>query len=965
MTSANLPSDEIKKRLEHFIDYATNKCVGDEKGEAHVFCERFFQAFGHTGYKEAGAVLEARVHRKDKSVQYADLLWAPRLLLEMKKRGEKLERHYQQVFEYWIQLVPHRPKYVIVCNSDEFWIYDFNNQLDDPVDKISIHDLVKRRTALNFMLIDEQQPKFHNNRVSVTREAAENVALAFNSMITRGENREQAQRYILQCVVALFSEDIELLPQDRFSLLLDECPKGKNSYDLIGGLFRQMNLKKQANAGHYKDVPYFNGGLFESVDPIELTPDEHQLLVWAADQDWSMVQPPIFGTLFEQSMGKGPRHAAGAHFTSEAEIKRVLLPSLETPWRERIEKTSKIGELKKILVDLSKLRVLDPACGSGNFLYVAYRIMKRLEAEVIAKIYEEHRRHASTIGTLSRISPHQFFGIDNNAFAVDLAKVTLMVAKKLALDEVYKLIEVQQQAIETENALPLDNLDKNIWCADALLTPWPEADVIVGNPPYQSKNKAQQEYGRTYMNQVREAFPDVPGRADYCVYWFRKAHDHLSVNGRAGLVGTNTIRQNFSRVGGLEYICSNNGTIVEAVSSQVWPGEAVVHVSIVNWLKGKQPGKKKLFTQHGDRLDSPWTVTELDTIGPSLSADTEVSSAEKLLANTDANVCYQGQTQGHKGFLLSKEEAKAAIAANQKNAQVIFPYLIGDDILDEIPPTASRYIIDFCPLDVIAAAAFDMPFKRVKKLVLPDREEKAKEEILRNSDARKNNPRAPINKHHQNFLNRWWILSYPREELIAKIAKLNRYIVCSRVTKRPVFEFVDSSIRPGDSLQVFAFEDDYSFGILQSTMHWNWFTHKCSSMKADPRYTSESVFDTFPWPQKPTKTQIQAVADAALALRQTRQKLCKTNSTSFRRLYASLEQPGANPLRNAQATLDTAVLAAYSIKSGENELRFLLNLNLQLAALESKGKAIQGPGLPAGVTSKFLTKDCLTATILK
>ena len=147
------------------------------------------------------------------------------------------------------------------------------------------------------------------------------------------------------------------------------------------------------------------------------------------------------------------------------------------------------------------------------------------------------------------------------------------------------------------DALPLDNLDGNIKCEDALFCIWPEVDAIIGNPPFQSKNKMIEEFGRGYVNRIRAAYPDIPGRADYCVYWFRKAHDHLGHEQRAGLVGTNTIRQNYSRIGGLDYIVNHGGTITEAVSSQVWSGDAVVHVSIVNLLKGSQPGKKKLLHQ--------------------------------------------------------------------------------------------------------------------------------------------------------------------------------------------------------------------------------------------------------------------------------------------------------------------------------------------------------------------------------
>ncbi len=178
--------------IRQFVEYART-LGGDEKGEAQVFCDRLFQAFGHGGYKEAGATLEYRVTGPGKSTKFADLLWRPRLLIEMKKRGEKLQRHYTQAFEYWLQLVPQRPKYVVLCNFDDFWIYDFDLQLNDPVDMVALGDLPHRYTAFNFLFPIEKKPQFGNNRVDVTRAAADNVAAVFNSLVARGESRERAQ----------------------------------------------------------------------------------------------------------------------------------------------------------------------------------------------------------------------------------------------------------------------------------------------------------------------------------------------------------------------------------------------------------------------------------------------------------------------------------------------------------------------------------------------------------------------------------------------------------------------------------------------------------------------------------------------------------------------------------------------------------------------------------------------------
>lgn len=237
--------DSLKASLKGFVDY-WSKLQGDEKGEAQVFCDRFFQAFGHDGYKEAGASLEERVKRKGKSTRFADLVWKPRLLLEMKKRGQNLENHKDQAFDYWKDLVPERPKYMALCNFDELWIYDFDIQIDEPVDKVKIENLPEQYSSLNFMLPEKKEPIFRNNQVAVARKAANQVAMVFNLLVGRGEPPERAQRFVLQCVLSMFSEDFGLLPKDFFTEMLLKCLKGESAYDLLGDLFRQMNNPEQA-----------------------------------------------------------------------------------------------------------------------------------------------------------------------------------------------------------------------------------------------------------------------------------------------------------------------------------------------------------------------------------------------------------------------------------------------------------------------------------------------------------------------------------------------------------------------------------------------------------------------------------------------------------------------------------------------------------------------------------------------
>lgn len=953
-----------KVRIQQFVDYV-GTLSGDEKGEAQVFCDRLFQAFGHSGYKEAGATLEFRVSTDGRGTKYSDLVWKPTLVMEMKKRGEVLHRHYHQLFDYWLHLVPTRPRYAILCNFDEFWIYDFDHQMEEPIDRVATGDLVRRRAAFNFLLPIPKRPIFENNLVDVTREAADKLAQVFNSLTRREVNPDRAQRFVLQCLVVMFSEDVDLLPDQLFLEILEDCEKGQSSYDLIGSLFRQMNTRERPSGGRYRDVPYFNGGIFEVIDPVELNSGDILELKSAAVENWAKVQPAIFGTLFQSSMGETARHAFGAHYTSEADISKVVRPTVLTPFRERLAKATSFRDLLHLRGDLAKLRVLDPACGSGNFLYVAYRELRRLETEILDAIFSHFAKQANgKVTTRSVISTKQFFGIDKLPFAIELAKVTLTLARELALLESREHIQALQHDLPgtEEAALPLDNLDENFQCADALFTVWPPADCIIGNPPFQSKNKMQKEYGRAYLNLLRDRYPDIPGRADYCVYWFRRAHDHLADGGRAGLVGTNTIRQNYSREGGLDYIVNNGGTITEAVSTQVWSGEAAVHVSLVNWHKGPVSGDKKLYTQLGDKTDSPWRLDTLPYISSALSPRTDVTQARRLTANSDSGVCYQGQTHGHEGFLLLSREAQKLIGMDDRYAEVLFPYLIADDLLGEHDQKPTRYVIDFHPRDVFQARAYRRLFALVQQQVLPDREKAAAEEALRNKEALEQNPNARVNRHHANFLKKWWLLSYPREDMISRLNPLSRYAVCSQVTKRPIFDFVDERIRPNAALIVFALEDDYSFGILQSSVHWEWFMARCSSLKGDFRYTSDTVFDTFCWPQQPGRAVVQNVAQAAVRLRHLRKEVMQTNNWTLRELYRTLEQPGDNPLRKATAGLDEAVRAAYGVPSDAEPLDFLLRLNEECAALEAEGKSIVGPGVPPGIPSELvkLSDDRIT-----
>lgn len=956
--------------LNEFVGYAST-LRGDEKAEAQTFLDRLFRAFGHAGWKEAGAELEARVRAKGRSTRFIDLLWAPRVLIEMKRRGEDLDRHYDQARDYWHDTYP-KPRYVVLCNFDVFRVYDFFQQ-SDPVDEVRLGDLPARHMALAFLLPEETRPQFGNDRVEVSRKAADAMAGVFQGLISRGEDRALAQRFSLQCVFCLFAEDLGLLPRGLFAELIHEAREGASAHDLFGALFRQMASPERARGGRFRRVDYFNGGLFERIDPIDLARDELDHLAAAAGENWAKVQPPIFGALFEGSLDKGERHALGAHFTSEADILKVVRPTIERPWIARIDAARTLKELLALREALLSYRVLDPACGCGNFLYVAYRALRALEMRILSRVHAEFGDRARLeAGTRPLVSLRQMFGIDVNSFAVELTKVTLVLGREQVIAETQERMRSGQLdlPLEMEPALPLDNLESNIVLGDALLGEWPEADAIIGNPPFQSKNKIQRELGPEVLGKVRARWPEVPGRADYCVYWFNRAHRELKPGGRAGLVGTNTIRQNYSRQGGLDRIVADGGTIVEAVATQPWSGEANVHVSIVNWVKGDEPGKKLLVEEVGSRGRAVETKRLLDRINSSLSATTDVSGARALRVNRESGVCFQGQTHGHEGFLLSPDEAKAMIRLDPENRKVLFPYMTGDELIGSAPPRPRRWVIDFHPRDVLQAGRFKEPFRRVKEKVYEARVQAARAESERNRPVLEKaragvagfmeGPR--VNRHHANFLNQWWLFSYARAEMIRTISRRPRFLACCQVMKRSIFEFVCRSVRPNAALMVFALSDDYSFGILQSGVHREWFFARCSTLCEDHRYTSNTVFDSFPWPQSPKLRQARAVARAAARLRELRRRILAENDWSLRDLYRTLDADGSNPLREAHEALDAAVRDAYGMTAHEDSLAFLRDLNGDLAAREEAGEtSIVGPGLPPCVKDPepFVTRDCI------
>jgi type II restriction/modification system DNA methylase subunit YeeA len=472
----------------------------------------------------------------------------------------------------------------------------------------------------------------------------------------------------------MFAEDRGLLPPDMFLSCIQDCLGGKSSYDVLGGLFQEMNRPGITPAGKYKGVDYFNGGLFATIHPIELTKEELNYLDTAARENWKQVRPAIFGNIFEGTANQKERHAYGMHFTSEADIMKIVKPTISNFWETKIEAANTISELNSLQLELQNYKVLDPACGSGNFLYLAYQELKEIEKSLLDKIASRHRSETSKQQIqMGLVTPLQFYGMDINPFAVELAKVTLTIAKKVAIDKLNL----------TEKELPLDTLDNNIVCQDALFTEWVRANAIIGNPPFLGGKHMRLNLGDEYIERVFKQFPNVKD-VDFCSYWFRLAHDNIcrgersfaltSENaptpetvtiGRVGLVGTNSISQGKSRKATLDYITNKGGHIHEAISTQPWSGEAKVHVSIVNWSYEKP---KQYF------LDDK----QVNYINSSLQSQIDVSGAKTLQANL--NKCFQGVIPVGKDFIVTEEQVKEWINKDPKHQEVLKLFSMGANL---------------------------------------------------------------------------------------------------------------------------------------------------------------------------------------------------------------------------------------------------------------------------------------------
>jgi hypothetical protein len=404
-------------------------------------------------------------------------------------------------------------------------------------------------------------------------------------------------------------------------------------------------------------------------------------------------------------------------------------------------------------------------------------------------------------------------------------------------------------------------------------------------------------------------------------------------------VATKSIKHGDGRKASLDYVLDHGGTIVDAISTMPWSGEAQVTVAIVNWQKGGVlPPVRTLW------LNAEIEPLELPLITAALSPQVDLRSAKKLLINSGA--VYQGQTmQISNAFRLNTLEASRYIRADPTAREVLHPILGGNELLDDT--ALSDWVIDI-PFRSADDAWLRYPklMQRLEESALPQRQARAAAEAAANQEVLRDNPRARVHLHHAHFYERWWQLGYRRVSYLEAVANLPRYLAITRVSSElrgPVFSFVESGINIEDSAVAFPFRSDYAFGILQSLVHETWFRERCTTLETRLRYTSKTVFDSFPWPQAPDNLAIDRVSSAAAAIINKRAAAFEAGH-SLSAQYNVLRHPGRSELRDLHEELDSSVHAAYGFDPGEDLLTQLLELNLLVAAREQSGEDVTGPG---------------------
>jgi hypothetical protein len=859
---------------------------------------------------------------------------------------------------------------------------------------------------------------------AVTREIADLLATLAASLERSGHPPKLVGEFLTRCLFCMFAEDVGLLPKDGFRGLLESLRTQPEGFvPKLRQLFSEMQTGTEYSVILNQKLLRFNGGLFEEASVLPLDSAQITILIQAAAAQWKNVEPAIFGTLLERALDPEERHALGAHYTPRAYVERLILPTIVEPLRStwesvrtaavvhaqagRMEEARK--EIRTFHGQLCKTTILDPACGSGNFLYVALEHLKRLEGEVLDASVDLGENLLLDLSTHS-VDPHQFLGLELNPRAASIAEMVLWIGylqwhfrtrgQTLPEEPVLRRFhniecrdallawDGEPQPVLDESGQPVTVWDRKSKKTDPvtgrevpdetkrttlLIYPnarqaeWPKADYIVGNPPFLGPARMREDLGDGYTETLRKAYPEVPESADFVMYWWEKAALAVEADTakRFGFITTNSLRQTFNRRVLERHL--GEFSLRFAIPDHPWVDTqegAAVRIAMTVAAKSDLPGQLLTVTEEEPQADGSAKVTFTESkgeIAADLTIGAKVSETQPLRAND--GLTYRGMCLFGDGFIIAADTANqlghGTIQGLEKH---IRSYRNGRDLTDK---PRGVYVIDLYGLSVDEARQqFPSLYQHLLTNLKPERDANRDKSIREN----------------------WWIFGRPRPELRPALQGLSRYIASVETSKHRHFQFLDASVLPDNKLIVITLDDAYHLGVLSSRIHvlYSLAAGSWLGVGNDPVYAKSRCFDPFPFPDcdDSLKARIRSLAEELDAHRKRVQaehpaltltgiynvlEALREERTLTAKEKAIHDQGLVSVLRQLHDDLDTAVAEAYGWPadlSDEEILTRLVALNAERAAEEAQGiirylrPEYQNPsGFSAAQSGLKLTKE--------
>ncbi len=802
------------------------------------------------------------------------------------------------------------PPFLIVCDVGHcFEIYAnfrrdgkaFDQFPDRRAFRIYLEDLRSdaTRELLSAIWTDPLSLDPARKSARVTREIAERLAAVSKALEIKGCDAEDVAMFLMRCLFTMFAEDVSLLPEKSFKQVLERCEEAPQTFPHdVGQLWEVMDRGGYAHAIR-QTVPQFNGAFFKQRKVLPLGREEIGELRQAASHDWREVDPSIFGTLLEQALDPNERRKLGAHYTPRAYVERLVIATVIEPLRDKWKSTmgtiarykdeaaalglhdprrdAAIRKARALAMtfhaELCLTRVLDPACGTGNFLYVALELMKRLEGEVVDAVEALGGQEEPAWLDRQNVDPHQFLGMEVNPRAGAIAELVLWIGflqwhfrtcsdpPPPPILKAFKNISVMDAVLEADKALARDERGKPlsrpgpdgkaepIYRYDKPRRPqWPEADYIVGNPPFIGKGEPMREtLGGEYVNALDHAHVNLGLSVDFVMYWWNYAADILTQKEtslkRFGFVTTNSITQIMNRKVMTDHLKSAKPiSIIMAVPDHPWKkgtkGDAAVRIAMTVAEAGIREGILRTVTQEieiNSEIEEIEFNEQRGIINPDLTIGTDVTSAIKLRSNH--GLASMGPALGGRGFILSSDQANAFRDPNSDTWLKLVTS--GKDITQR---HRNRYVFDLRAYEKDEDIRHDLPivYQHIKLTVYPERER---------------NPDPKLRAY-------WWRYRRSNDIYFSAVGELNRFIATVETTSHRVFVFIEKGIVEHGVIG-FGLDDAYSLGVLSSSVHIAWALSNGGTLEDRPRYNKDVCFDPFPFPlaTPAQKKHISAIAE--------------------------------------------------------------------------------------------------------